>query len=50
MDKFFDDIIPISEKQWKNKVQVELEGLDYNKTLVWGTNDHINVKPLYTKK
>lgn len=49
MDKFFDDIISISEKQWKNKVQVELEGLDYNKTLVWGTNDHINVKPLYIK-
>lgn len=47
MNKFFEDIIPISEKQWKNKVQVELEGLDYNKTLVWGTNDHINVKPLY---
>ena len=39
----------ISEKEWKNKVQVELKGLEYNETLVWGTNDQINVKPLYTK-
>lgn len=49
MSNLFDDFNAISEKEWKNKVQVELKGLEYNETLVWGTNDQINVKPLYTK-
>lgn len=48
MSNLFDEFDSISEKQWKNKVQVELKGLEYNETLVWGTNDQINVKPLYT--
>lgn len=49
MSKLFENFDSISEKEWKNKVQVELKGLEYNETLVWGTNDQINVKPLYTK-
>lgn len=49
MSNLFDNFNAISEKEWKNKVQVELKGLEYNETLVWGTNDQINVKPLYTK-
>ena len=49
MSKLFENFDIISDKEWKNKVQVELKGLEYNETLVWGTNDHINVKPLYTK-
>ncbi len=47
MSKLFENFDSISEKEWKNKVQVELKGLEYNETLVWGTNDQINVKPLY---
>ena len=50
MSKLFEEFDSITAKQWKNKVQVELKGLDYNDTLVWGTNDQINVKPLYTKE
>lgn len=50
MSKLFEEFDSITAKQWKNKVQVELKGLDYNETLVWGTNDQINVKPLYTKE
>ena len=49
MSKLFENFDIISDKEWKNKVQVELKGLEYNETLVWGTNDQINVKPLYTK-
>ena len=49
MNNLFDNFEAISEKEWKTKVQVELKGLEYNETLVWGTNDQINVKPLYTK-
>jgi len=49
MNNLFEKFEAISEKQWKTKVQVELKGLEYNETLVWGTSDQINVKPLYTK-
>ena len=49
MNNLFEKFDAISEKQWKTKVQVELKGLEYNETLVWGTSDQINVKPLYTK-
>lgn len=49
MSNLFEKFDAISEKQWKTKVQVELKGLEYNETLVWGTSDQINVKPLYTK-
>ena len=49
MNNLFDNFNSISEKEWKTRVQVELKGLEYNETLVWGTSDQVNVKPLYTK-
>ncbi len=48
-NNLFDNFPTISDKEWKLKVQAELKGLDYNETLVWGTREDINVKPLYTK-
>ena len=48
-NNIFDNFPTISDKEWKLQVQAELKGLDYNQTLVWGTRDDINVKPLYTK-
>jgi methylmalonyl-CoA mutase len=29
----FEDFDPISSKQWKQKIQFELKGADYNETL-----------------
>nr|WP_239000314.1 methylmalonyl-CoA mutase subunit beta [Hyunsoonleella ulvae] len=34
-------------KQWKQKIQFDLKGADYNDTLVWTTNEGIQVKPFY---
>ena len=48
-NNLFDHFTTISDKEWKLKVQAELKGLEYNETLVWGTRDEVNVKPLYTK-
>jgi methylmalonyl-CoA mutase len=45
----FDDFNPISSKQWKQKIQFELNGADYNKTLVWNSPEDIQVKPFYHK-
>nr|WP_314896520.1 methylmalonyl-CoA mutase subunit beta [uncultured Flavobacterium sp.] len=45
----FDDFNPISSKQWKQKIQFELNGADYNETLIWNSPEDIQVKPFYHK-
>lgn len=37
----------ISSKEWKQKIQVDLKGANYNDTLIWQTNEGIDVKPFY---
>tara|TARA_B110001469_G_scaffold71396_1_gene67880 strand:+ start:2353 stop:3738 length:1386 start_codon:yes stop_codon:yes gene_type:complete len=37
-----------SAAAWKQKIQVDLKGLDYNETLLWKTEEDIVVKPFYT--
>jgi methylmalonyl-CoA mutase len=48
-DTLFDDFSPISSKQWKQKIQFELKGADYNETLIWNSPEDIQVKPFYHK-
>jgi methylmalonyl-CoA mutase len=43
----FEDFEPTSEKQWKQKIQFELQGKDFNDTLVWKSIEGIDVKPFY---
>ena len=43
----FDDFPKISEKQWKQKIQFDLQGVDYNKTLLTHTQSGISIKPIY---
>lgn len=43
----FDDFPSVSSKQWKQKIQFDLKGADYNKTLLTQTNDGITIKPFY---
>jgi methylmalonyl-CoA mutase len=43
----FDAFGPISSKQWKQQIQFELRGADYNETLVWESPEGIKVKPFY---
>ena len=37
----------VSSKQWKQHIQFDLKGEDYNETLIWKTNEGIDVKPFY---
>ncbi len=46
----FEEFEPVSAKAWKQKIQVDLKGADYNKTLLWQTDEGITVKPFYTKE
>ena len=43
----FKDFDGVSSKVWKQKIQVDLKGADYNDTLIWHTNEGIDVKPFY---
>lgn len=43
----FNDFEKVSAKQWKNQIQYELKGADYNDTLVWESLEGIKVKPFY---
>jgi methylmalonyl-CoA mutase len=46
-DSLFKDFEPVSSKQWKQQIQYELKGADYNETLVWESPEGIKVKPFY---
>jgi methylmalonyl-CoA mutase len=43
----FDDFNPVSAKAWKQKIQLDLKGADYNETLIWKSAEGIDVKPFY---
>ncbi len=43
----FKEFAPVSAKEWKQQIQMELKGADYNDTLVWQTLEGIDVKPFY---
>ncbi len=45
--RLFEDFEAVSSKAWKQKIQVDLKGADYNETLIWKTNEGIDVKPFY---
>lgn len=38
---------PVSAKQWKQLIQYDLKGADFNDTLVWESPEGIKVKPFY---
>jgi methylmalonyl-CoA mutase len=45
----FSEFDPISSKQWKQKIQFELKGEDYNDALIWNSPENIKVKPFYNQ-
>ncbi len=46
-NSLFSEFEPVSTKQWKQKIQVDLKGADYNDALVWESLEGIKVKPFY---
>ncbi len=43
----FNEFEAVSSKQWKQKIQFDLKGADYNKTLLTHTNEDITINPFY---
>ncbi len=49
-EKLFDMFPPVSTEEWMAKINVDLKGADFNKKLVWRTNEGFNVMPFYRKE
>ena len=45
--QLFNEFNPVSAKAWKQKIQYELKGKDYNENLVWESPEGIKTKPFY---
>lgn len=45
--RLFDGFDSVSAKQWKQKIQFDLKGADYNDILIWDSNEGISVRPFY---
>ncbi len=50
MSVLFTDFNKVSPEAWKQKIQVDLKGADYNDTLLWETEEGIVIKPFYTEE
>src|SRR5690606_37976248 len=48
--KLFGGFGEVSAKQWKQKIQYDLQGADYNDSLVWESLEGIKVKPFYHRE
>jgi methylmalonyl-CoA mutase len=46
-EKLFDQFPGVSYEEWRAKVEADLKGADFNKKLVWRTNEGFNVQPIY---
>ena len=45
--RLFQEFPPVSREQWEAVIKEDLKGADYDKKLVWKTNEGIAVQPYY---
>lgn len=49
-EKLFTEFNAPTTQEWLDKIQVDLKGADFNKRLVWRTNEGFNVQPFYRRE
>ena len=49
-EKLFSDFPAVSTEQWMEKITADLKGADFEKKLVWRTNEGFKVKPFYRQE
>ena len=49
-EKLFDMFPPVTTEEWMAKITADLKGADFNKKLVWRTNEGFNVQPFYRRE
>ena len=48
-ERLFDQFAPVTPEEWRAKAEVDLKGADFDKKMVWRTNEGFNVQPLYRR-
>lgn len=48
--KLFEDFNPVTTEEWIEKITKDLKGADYNKKMVWKTNEGFSVQPFYREE
>lgn len=46
-EKLFEQFPPVTTREWMDKITTDLKGADFNKKLVWKTNEGFEVNPFY---
>jgi methylmalonyl-CoA mutase len=46
--KLFSEFAPVSKEEWVKKATEDLKGADFEKKLVWKTDDGFSIQPFYT--
>ncbi|MCD7962301.1 MAG: methylmalonyl-CoA mutase family protein [Rikenellaceae bacterium] len=46
-ENLFTEFPPVSTEEWEKVINVDLKGADYDKKLVWKTQEGFNVRPYY---
>lgn len=49
-EKLFEQFPPVSTKEWMDKIISDLKGADFNKKMVWKTNEGFDVMPFYRRE
>lgn len=49
-EKLFSDFTAPSAQDWRDKIEVDLKGADYQKKMVWRTNEGFSMEPFYRKE
>ena len=48
-EKLFSDFTAPTRQEWRDKIEVDLKGADYQKKMVWRTNEGFSMEPFYRK-
>lgn len=46
--RLFEEFPPVEKQSWEQTIKADLKGADYEKKLVWNTDDGLKVQPYYT--
>ncbi len=48
--KLIEEFPPVTTREWEEKITKDLKGADYERKLVWRTNEGFNVRPYYRRE
>ena len=49
-ERLFSEFPPVTSEEWKSKIIEDLKGADYDKKMIWKSDEGFNVNPFYRKE